>query len=505
MIFLLSNVFFKLKQTKSIKTHNSDTEKTNYKCDHCNIVLIDIDVLRADELPCYGYFRNTTPNLCSWAKKSLVFKNNFSTASWTLPSAFSTITSLYPTFHKIEVAGVNILDKKISTLAETLKKDGYYNIYIGPDLKNSALLSTENGGLRGYDLITGDNNLFDAIKNAPKDKPWFIHFYDGTIHMPYLIEENQKVFDENMKPPKNFPVTNSEFANLIDEYLRKNYKDVFTKKAIDENSQIILSKKQDKNDLKVFNFFDKLPGTDKETIYLKETWKPIYNTYMATFDSTNKTDVDYVKMMYDTKLNLLDGYLKNIFEMLTTSENTVTIVMSDHGESFGEHGTFSHDENYHTELFYTPLIINSPKIENKIIEQTTSNIDIFPTILDILNVPKISELQGKSLIGYAQGLDIGTSRFVFSESRQGLILQNKDWLYFLPNLKVQEPILYNKKNDPTEKKNTIFRFPELANYLYNQANILRSYKNQTTTDSVYTIPNNLKPEKIEKLKKEGYF
>src|SRR5574340_199102 len=98
-------------------------------CAQCNILLIDIDTLRADDLPCYGYQKNTAPNLCAFAEKSVIFNDNYSTSYWTQPSIFSTITSLYPAFHRVEKI-FDRLSPEIPTLAEVLHKNGYRTVYV---------------------------------------------------------------------------------------------------------------------------------------------------------------------------------------------------------------------------------------------------------------------------------------------------------------------------------------------------------------------------------------
>ncbi|MGI0001905.1 MAG: sulfatase-like hydrolase/transferase, partial [Nitrososphaeraceae archaeon] len=51
-----------------------------------NLILISIDTLRADHLSCYGYHRNTSPNIDSFAKNGVLFSNTIAQSSWTLPS-----------------------------------------------------------------------------------------------------------------------------------------------------------------------------------------------------------------------------------------------------------------------------------------------------------------------------------------------------------------------------------------------------------------------------------
>ena len=67
-----------------------------------NIVLIIMDATRRDHLSCYGYRRNTTPNIDIIAYESTLFQNAFSNAPWTVPSHASLFTGLFPSEHKTQ-------------------------------------------------------------------------------------------------------------------------------------------------------------------------------------------------------------------------------------------------------------------------------------------------------------------------------------------------------------------------------------------------------------------
>ena len=69
------------------------------KMKNYNVILISMDCCRADHLSCYGYHRNTTPNIDKLAKESALFKKCFSQSTYTLPSHTTMLTSLYPSAH----------------------------------------------------------------------------------------------------------------------------------------------------------------------------------------------------------------------------------------------------------------------------------------------------------------------------------------------------------------------------------------------------------------------
>ena len=85
---------------------NQNTSQNNF-----NIVLITIDALRADHLSCYGYERNTSPNIDKVAEKGILFKNVIAPSSWTAPSMVSLFTSTYPINHGV-IHGLNVRKKR---------------------------------------------------------------------------------------------------------------------------------------------------------------------------------------------------------------------------------------------------------------------------------------------------------------------------------------------------------------------------------------------------------
>jgi len=87
------------------------------------IILISIDTLRADHVGCYGYSRNTTPAIDSFANGAVRFTTAMSQYPGTLKSHMSMFTSLYPDVHRVDEHSA--LDPRHPTLAEILKAAGY--------------------------------------------------------------------------------------------------------------------------------------------------------------------------------------------------------------------------------------------------------------------------------------------------------------------------------------------------------------------------------------------
>ena len=90
-----------------------------------NVVLISIDTCRADYLSCYGYPRNTTPNIDTLASEATVFENAISPIPITLPAHSSMLTGTIPPYHGVHDNGDYRLDDSNVTLAEILKQKGF--------------------------------------------------------------------------------------------------------------------------------------------------------------------------------------------------------------------------------------------------------------------------------------------------------------------------------------------------------------------------------------------
>ena len=87
-------------------------------CKDCNVILISLEILRKDHLPCYGYSKNTAPNICGFAENSVLFENHYTQEPYSLPAHASLFTSLYPSQHNLRFLLKDNLPGEIVTLAQ---------------------------------------------------------------------------------------------------------------------------------------------------------------------------------------------------------------------------------------------------------------------------------------------------------------------------------------------------------------------------------------------------
>ena len=115
-----------------------------------NVIIIAVDTLRADHLSCYGYPRNTSPNIDEFARDGVKFSACYAPSPLTTPAFASVFTSLPPFKHGAKRNGLSIFDG-INTLAQFLKERGYYS---GAFVSNWTLKKELSHLDRGFDTYT---------------------------------------------------------------------------------------------------------------------------------------------------------------------------------------------------------------------------------------------------------------------------------------------------------------------------------------------------------------
>ncbi|MGB5220636.1 MAG: sulfatase-like hydrolase/transferase, partial [Polyangiales bacterium] len=102
------------------------SESPRSMCPGCNVILISIDTLRADHLSCYGYERDTTPEICSFFADGIRFENAYSQSSWTAPAHGSMFTGLLPARHGVTYGPLIPTLTGHPTIFELLHDQGYF-------------------------------------------------------------------------------------------------------------------------------------------------------------------------------------------------------------------------------------------------------------------------------------------------------------------------------------------------------------------------------------------
>ena len=211
----------------------------------------------------------------------------------------------------------------------------------------------------------------------------------------------------------------------------------------------------------LFLYFSRIHTVTVSEVLKKYEWdnKEFYSRKkenLANYDKTFLEVGNYAKI------------IKKTIEELGMFNNTILIFFSDHGtgigERFGErnYGSFTYEETIRT--FF--LFIGKDMIKNRINEKLRENIDIFPTILELIGVKTKFDGHGESFGEYLKNMnkDLASKKYVYSETGalQGpfpspmrpnvFCVKTEDHkLIYLET--PQEWRLYDLKNDPNEINN----------------------------------------------------
>lgn len=305
-------------------------------CLDCNVILIIIDTLRADHVGAYGYERDTTPNIDKLAREGILFKNVVAQSSWTKPSTASILTGLYPKNH-----GANTREEKLAKdnimLSELLKERGYdTHVFTA-----NPTVSSATGFNQGYDTFlelvypddysdTLNEKLLPFIGDLEKTSKQFIYVHYMDPHNPYLPRE------------KHFSLSNP--WDLDEDF----FQEFFASSSTVSNEGAVAV-----NEMFINLYDDEILFNDKM----------VGDVIQALKD----------KEMYD---------------------NSIIVILSDHGEEFREHGSFLHGKTLLDEQLLVPWILWVPEGEHKEIRKQTSHIDVLPTILSLLDIQTPDDIDG---------------------------------------------------------------------------------------------------------------
>ncbi len=372
-----------------------------------NIVFIVLDTHRVDRLGCYGYPRGTSPNLDDFARNATLFENAIAPAQWTIPSHASMFSGEFPSTH-LTVQASSALSGDFTTLAEHLKFEGYQTT----GFCNNPLVGVlENGLRRGFDQFY---NYGGAIQSTPMQNG----------HLPLKAFNNlrhgyRQVLERIATPiqqavagsPAVFQfILNPRLVTLWTRYA--NFKGNGAA-SIRDTTQYFYSRVQDGSQPQ-FTFLN-LMGTHLPYIppegFIKK-FAPIvkdeleaadfmrdYNTrafhwLLPMKEPYTALEAQTLSDMYDAEVAHQDHLLGQFLASLNEPEirdNTLVIIVADHGEMLGEHNLMGHGLGVYQELIHVPLLIRFPgQTEGQRLRDPVSTTYLFHTALQAAGLEEIA-------------------------------------------------------------------------------------------------------------------
>jgi arylsulfatase A-like enzyme len=331
-----------------------------------NVLLVVLDTVRADHLGAYGYSRATSPNFDRFAREGVLFENAYAASSWTLPSHASLFTNLYPFENHVDPW---FLDPQFLTLAESL---GSQRFATGAAVGNTYWCNYATGIAQGFQHNADYfHNLADSIHRTLFGRKAI----EGLLRLAAYYRNPAKKtadrvnheilawLDSRPGPPRPF----FAFLNYYDAH-----EPCFPPPPYDGR----------------FAPADQVNGR-----------QPL-DTHQALPQPVPAERLQADLDAYDATIAHVDSQLGALWAELQRrglTQNTLLIITSDHGHSWGEGGVYGHRTSLRREQIHVPLVFYWPGHISAGVRVSTpvSNIHVPATVTDLLGMGP--DFPGRSL------------------------------------------------------------------------------------------------------------
>ena len=394
-----------------------------------NLVIISLDTTRPDHLGCYGYPRNTTPRLDSFAEDAVLFRQATSTSAYTLPAHATLFSGQYPTTHGAEHPAHALSATRTPLLAVLLRDAGYAT----RGFTGGGYLDADFGFARGFRAYSDNDPILD-LEGKTADR-----------------------FDSNTQERRYLRARKKQHWQSALEWVEQN-----------QELPFFLF-------LHTFAVHDYRPRPALRSLFGKpptgEDWVQPLRTLPEQLETPyTKEEVRQLIDLYDAALREADSHLGQLFETLdrlSLTDDTIVVITSDHGEDFGEHvirntPIVGHGHGLWQNQLEIPLLIRAPGLAAGQVNQRVSLVDVAPTLIDLLGLPVHPAMQGQSLLPIMKG-EAGTPspvlaelhsnhRFARAYLRGQLKLVTGDPAAAVKHPEPKQTQLYDLRNDPLEKQ-----------------------------------------------------
>ncbi len=303
-----------------------------------HVIIYLVDTLRADHLGAYGYSRPVSPEIDRFAVEATLYEHAVAQSSWTRPTVASVFTGLWPHVH-----GVNSPRSKLPetapTLAEVLRSAGYRTagFVTNPNVSESTGLAR---GFEHFEFLEKEGNN-DWTRADEINKAVFRWLDAETAGSPMFL------YVHTMDPHDPYdptPEMRERFA----------------------------------------------PGVADDA-----------PTRPMGRHARDPDELAELVALYDAEIAFNDRHFGVFLERLRNLDlydNAMVVFLSDHGEEFYEHGGWKHGATLHAESIDVPLIVKYPHATSgSRVAARAQQIDLLPTVLDLLGLEPLAGLPGASL------------------------------------------------------------------------------------------------------------
>ncbi|MFB6196397.1 MAG: sulfatase [Haloplanus sp.] len=378
-----------------------------------NVLFLVLDAVRSDHLSCYGYDRETTPNIDALAADGVRYEHAISPSIWTPPVHGAIYTGQYPSHVGIQGDSLSIPEGE-ETVPEALAKRGYRTF----TASSGAHIRATRGYDRGVDDYVATQSVsfdWETVRRCLTDRAFakqvgftltrgpddMTQFKFGRLRQfmadaiddeqPFYGFVNAKVAHQPFDPPRPYK------RLFCSEYRRPPYE--FLDRAMSA--------------LGVET--ERLPGTDREKV--TRVAESGGDGVIAGETELTEEEWAVVEAWYDGAIRYLDDVVGSVVDFLRDRDafdDTLLVVTSDHGDNFGDHGLTSHIFCLYDTLVRVPLIVSPPRdvADGTVVDGQVSLIDLEPTFREAAGAPRREYPHSESLLDFE---DRRYHEYTFSE------------------------------------------------------------------------------------------
>ncbi|MCF7740170.1 MAG: sulfatase-like hydrolase/transferase [Candidatus Marinimicrobia bacterium] len=355
------------------------------------VIYFDVDTLRPDHLGCYGYHRNTSPNIDRIAKKGISFSNCYTSNPPCLPSRTALWSGRFGIHSGVEGHGGTAADPflegperwflsnwGISNWMHLMRKQGFKTITFSPFAERhsawqwyAGYSEMHNPGKSGEEVADDITpSVLDWIENNAQKDDWFLHVNYWDPHTPYRTPE--KYGD---------PFKDDALPKWYTEEVRKRHWHGCGSWSAQEGM-----------------------GYGGYHPYVSPDYPRQPNKMSSLKEVRRMFDG------YDTGIRYADEHIGRVLNALNEKgihEDTAIIISGDHGENLGELNIYYDHQTADQFTARVPLIIHWPGITDSLAGETDTNLhyqfDLAATIVDLLGGKIPDNWDAKSFAGMFEG------------------------------------------------------------------------------------------------------
>jgi arylsulfatase A-like enzyme len=414
------------------------------------IIYFDIDCLRPDHLGCYGYHRPTSPNIDAVAREGVRFEHYYCANSPCLPSRTAWSSGRFGIRN-----GVCSNHGAGACFALRTRR------YVGPEPETDVLM--RHLRVHGYDTISFSN--FADRHNAM----WFMRGW-SEYHTPNL-KGGAETAQEVNEPLLRWLEHNARRENYL---LHVNYWDAHRCYKMDPSWADRFA------DIPV-----QQPWPDEATLQAHQRVEGPFTARWQFQDGVSpyplmpdavasRADFEHMLTGYDAAIAYVDHHLGIVLEELDRQgvlDDAAILISADHGDAFGEHGIYSDHVCADECIHRIPLIVRWPGVSaaGAASDAFLYNVDLGPTLCDLLDLPAPADWDGQSFVGNVEGREgLDRDYLVWDcglyavqravRAKTHLMVRTYD-TYGYPF----EPVeLYDMATDPYQTRNLCDEHPEIV-------------------------------------------